>query len=146
MATNETYVKASPEAVFGVLADARSYGHWVVGSSRTERVEGEWPEQGSFFQHVQGAFGIGLRDTTSVISVDPPREIVLEARIRPFAVNRVELRLRPHASGTRITIVEYATGGIAGLLYNPLLDRLTWLRNGEALRRLRKMAEEGRTA
>jgi hypothetical protein len=42
-------------------------------------------------------------------------------------------------------MVEYPTGGLAEKLSNPLMDLLLHLRNLESLRRLRRMAEEGRT-
>ena len=145
MSINETYVDAPPEAVFAVLADPYSYGHWVVGSSKTRGVDGDWPKPGARFHHVQGLFGIGLPDNTSVVSATPPRTIVLEARIRPFAVNKVELRLFPRGRGTKVVMVEYPIGGLAAKLHNPLIELSLKLRNVEALRRLRKMAEEGRT-
>jgi uncharacterized protein YndB with AHSA1/START domain len=142
VATNQTYVKAPPEAVFDVLADPESYGHWVVGASRTEPHWGEWPEEGAQFRHVQGVLGLGLSDTTRVVCANRPRQVVLEARVAPFAINKVEVRLRPHGDGTRVTLVEYPIGGIAGLLHNPVLDGLTRLRNRLSLRRLARMAEE----
>jgi uncharacterized protein YndB with AHSA1/START domain len=145
MSVNETYVDAAPEAVFDVLADPFSYGHWVVGSSETRDADGDWPSPGSKFLHTQGLFGVGLPDSTSVVSAERPRTLVLEARIRPFAVNKVELRLFPSGRGTKVVMVEYPTGGLAAKLHNPLIELSLKLRNLEALRRLRKMAEEGRT-
>jgi uncharacterized protein YndB with AHSA1/START domain len=145
MSQNETYVDAPPEAVFEVLADPFRYGRWVVGSSRIRRADANWPALGSKFNHIQGLFGIGWPDNTEVMAVTRPRKLVLEARIRPFAVNKVELRLLPSGAGTRVVMVEYPTGGLAGRLRNPLFDAALWLRNVEALRRLRRLAEEGRT-
>jgi uncharacterized protein YndB with AHSA1/START domain len=145
MSITETYVEAPPEAVFEVLSDPQSYAHWVVGASRTRKADSAWPEPGTKFHHTQGFFGIGLPDHTEVLKSTPPRRLVLEARIRPFAVNRVDLRLHERGSGTRVTMVEYPTGGIAKLVDNPLIDFALHLRNIESLRRLRRMAEEGRT-
>src|SRR3954447_1889851 len=145
MSVNETYVDATPEAVFDVLADPFSYGHWVVGASETRDADSDWPRPGSKFHHTQGAFGVGLPDSTSVVAAERPRTLVLEARIRPFAVNKVELRLYPSGRGTKVVMVEYPTGGIAARVENPLIELSLKLRNVEALRRLRKMAEEGRT-
>ena len=142
MAVTETWVDASPEAVFEVLADPRSYAHWVVGATRTRAADAAWPRPGTRFHHTQGLFGIGLRDNTEVIASNPPRQLVLEARIRPLAVNKVELRLRPRGSGTRVTMVEYPIGGMAAMVDNPLMDKLIHLRNLESLRRLRRMAED----
>jgi uncharacterized protein YndB with AHSA1/START domain len=145
MSVNETYVEAPPEAVFEVLSDPFGYGHWVVGSSKIRRADANWPEQGSKFNHIQGFFGIGWPDNTEVVSVTPPRTLVLEARIRPFAVNKVEMRLTPSGNGTKVVMVEYPTGGFARKLPGALTDAGLWLRNVEALRRLRKLAEQGRT-
>ncbi len=145
MSVNEIYVDAPPEAVFDVLADPFEYGHWVVGSSKIRGADGDWPEPGSKFHHVQGMFGVGLPDSTLVVSAERPRTLVLEARIRPFAVNKVELRMYPSGRGTKLVMVEYPTGGLAAKLSNPLVDLALKLRNVESLRRLRKMAENGRS-
>jgi uncharacterized protein YndB with AHSA1/START domain len=138
----ETYVDAPPEAVFDVLSDPLSYAHWVVGATRVRAADRTWPRPGSRFHHTQGVFGLGLPDNTEVLASNRPRQLVLEARIRPFAVNKVELRLRPRGSGTRVTMIEYPTGGLAAIVHNPLMDKVTHLRNLESLRRLRRLAEE----
>jgi uncharacterized protein YndB with AHSA1/START domain len=143
MSITETYVEAPPEAVFEVLSDPQSYAHWVVGASRTRKADSAWPEPGTKFHHTQGFFGIGLPDNTEVLKSTPPRRLVLEARIRPFAVNKVEMRLFPSGEGTRVVMVEYPTGGLAAKLHNPLMEAGLWLRNFESLRRLRKLAENG---
>jgi uncharacterized protein YndB with AHSA1/START domain len=145
MSVTETYVNAPPDAVFRVLSDPCSYAHWVVGASRTRKADSGWPRPGTRFHHTQGFFGIGVPDNTEVVSSDPPRELVLEARIRPFAVNKVEMRMRPRGAGTHVTMVEYPTGGLMRRVPRRLTDVALHLRNVESLRRLRKMAEEGRT-
>jgi uncharacterized protein YndB with AHSA1/START domain len=144
MSVTKTYVDAPPEAVFDVLADPQSYAHWVVGASRTRKADAAWPEPGTRFHHTQGAFGIGLPDNTEVLVSKRPQRLVLEARIRPFAVNKVEMRLRSRGSGTNVTMIEYPTGGLAKLVPGPLVDLALHLRNLESLRRLRRMAEERR--
>jgi uncharacterized protein YndB with AHSA1/START domain len=144
MSVTQTYVDAPPETVFEVLADPNSYAHWVVGASRTRKADAAWPKRGTKFHHTQGLFGIGLPDHTEVLAVTRPRRLVLEARMRPFAVNKVDLRLHKRGSGTRVTMVEYPTGGIAKLVDNPLMHLALHLRNLESLRRLRRMAEAPR--
>ena len=145
MSVNETYVDAAPEAVFDVLSDPRSYAHWVVGASRMRKADATWPKPGSKFHHTQGAFGVGLPDNTEVLASTPPRRLVMEARIRPFAVNKVEMQLLPRGGGTRVRMIEYPTGGLAKLVPRPLTDLMLHVRNIESLRRLRRMAEDGRT-
>ena len=143
MSVTKTYVNASPSAVFDVLADPNTYQHWVVGATRIRKAAANWPKVGAKFHHTQGAFGIGLPDNTEVVSSKPPRQLVMHARIRPFAVNKVEMRLRPKGSGTQVTMVEYPIGGLAEKLDNPLLHAALHVRNVESLRRLRRMAEDG---
>jgi uncharacterized protein YndB with AHSA1/START domain len=145
MSVTETYVDAPPDAVFDVLADPKSYAHWVVGASRTRKADATWPKPGSKFHHTQGMFGIGLPDNTEVISSNRPQRLVMEARIRPFAVNKVEMRLQSRGGGTRVTMIEYPTGGLAKLVPAPVTNALLHVRNIEALRRLRRLAEDGRT-
>ena len=142
MAENHAYVDAPPDAVFDVLADAGSYAHWVVGSSEIRGTEGAWPEPGSKFHHTQGAFGVGLKDSTTAVVANRPRQLVMEARFRPLMVAKVELRLRPRGSGTHVTMVEYPIDGPVAKVHNALLDRAIWARNLESLRRLRKLAEQ----
>lgn len=142
MAENHTYVDAPPDAVFDVLADADSYAHWVVGSSEIRGTEGDWPEPGSRFHHTQGAYGVGLKDSTESIAANRPRQLVMEVRFRPFMIGKVEMRLRPHGRGTHVTMVEYPIGGPIAKVNNALIDRAIWARNIESLRRLRKLAEQ----
>jgi uncharacterized protein YndB with AHSA1/START domain len=143
MSETHTHVKAEPDAVFDVLADPKSYAHWVVGSTRIRRAERKWPEPGAVFHHTQGALGVGLKDDTEVIASNRPRQIVLEVRARPFWIGKVEMRLRPSGDGTHVTMIEYPVSGFVKPFHNPLLDRLLHLRNVESLRRLRKLAESG---
>ena len=142
MATNTTYIAASPERVWEVLGDPQSYGHWVVGSSRTRHVKGRWPNKGSIFGHVQGLGPIGLRDTTEVVESRRPSRIVLEIRVRPILVGRVELGLEPHGEGTWLSMTEHQFGGLIGRPFGPLAEPALLARNIESLRRLRRMAEK----
>jgi uncharacterized protein YndB with AHSA1/START domain len=141
MASNHVYIAKPPETVWEVLADPGSYAHWVVGSSKTRLVEGSWPARGSVFHHTQGIGPLGLRDTTEVIESERPSRLVLEIRMRPFLVGRVELSLDHHGAGTWLTIRESPFAGLAGRFGGPVLEPLLALRNMESLRRLRRLAE-----
>lgn len=142
MAWNEIEVAAPPDAVFDVLADPSSYGHWVVGSSEIRAADADWPAAGSTFHHTQGAYGRGVKDTTSVIASSRPRGIVLEVRMRPFWIAKVEMRLRPRGGRTHVTMIEYPVGGLVAPAFNRLFDLIVRLRNAESLRRLKRLAEE----
>src|SRR3954451_21888989 len=45
---------APPDEVFAVLADARSYGEWVVGSKDVRAADPGFPAPGSRFPHSVG--------------------------------------------------------------------------------------------
>jgi uncharacterized protein YndB with AHSA1/START domain len=136
-------VDSPPEAVFAVLADPDSYGHWVVGSKEILAAEGNWPTAGATFHHTQGTVGINLKDTTSVVEAQPPHHLVLEVRARPWIVSVVELSLEAVGQGrTRVRMYEHPTGGLARRVWNPVLDRLMHTRNAESLRRLGRLAAE----
>jgi uncharacterized protein YndB with AHSA1/START domain len=143
VATNRAYVDAGRERVWEVLAEPQSYAHWVVGSSRTRRVVGSWPATGSRFEHRQGFGPVGLRDTTEVVESRPPALLVLEVRVRPLLVGRVELRLDPHGEGTWLSMSEHQFGGLVGRVAGSLLEPALLVRNVEAMRRLRRLAERG---
>jgi uncharacterized protein YndB with AHSA1/START domain len=140
VARNEIHAAVPPRDVFAVLADPRLYGNWVVGASTTRGVEGRWPDVGAVLHHTQAWL---LRDTTSVIASEPPARLVLEARARPLAVARVDIRLEPEDGGTRIVLDERPTGGLAGALPSWMTEPGMALRNRETVRRLRRLAEIG---
>ena len=150
MARNQTFIDASPEEVFEVLADPDSYGEWVVGSKEIRDAEPEWPAQGSRFHHTVGLGPLTIRDHTSVEELERPRRLVLRAKTRPIGAARVELQLEPEGTGTRVTMLEDSEGGFAGGLLAPAMGLLARGRNVESLRRLKDLAEsravEGRRA
>lgn len=146
MATNCTRIEASPEEVFAVLADARTYEHWVVGCDDIRGVEGDWPAVDSKFFHTVGAGPIKVSDNTKVVEVETNKRLVLEARARPAGVAKVIFRLTPVEGGTDVEIEEYAIRGVAKMLDNPLQNGLIKMRNVETLRRLAKQVEQRRSA
>lgn len=144
MATNSLTIPATPDEVFAVLADARTYQHWIVGCHHIRAVEGDWPAVGSRFFHTVGVGPIKTSDNTTVLEVDPPHKLVLEARARPAGVAKVIFTLRAVDDGTEVEIDEYPTKGAAKVIHNPMQDRFIKVRNIETLRRLEKQVMERR--
>lgn len=144
MATNWHTIAATPEEVFAVLADARTYVHWIVGCDDIRSVEGDWPAAGSRFFHTVGFGPVKTRDNTKVLEVDPPHKLVLEARARPAGIVKVIFTLRPVAGGTEVEIDEYPVRGVAKVTHNPVQDGLIRVRNIESLRRLEKQVVQRR--
>ena len=141
MACNETHVDVPRERVFELLADGRRYADWVVGADRVRSVEPGWPAPGSKFHHTVGAGPVKLNDSTSVLEVDAPKRILLDARARPLGRARVDIELQEHEGGTLVVMREELASGPA--LLKRLTDPLIRLRNVEALRRLKEIVEPG---
>lgn len=141
MSRNEIHIDATPDRVFAVLADGRSYGHWVVGSSEIREVEPGFPAVGTRFHHKVGFGPFKVADHTRVEVSDPPRRLQLRAKARPLGTAKVVIELRPDDGGTRVTMVEDAADRLTALVFNPLTHLLVRGRNAESLRRLRELAE-----
>jgi uncharacterized protein YndB with AHSA1/START domain len=139
---NTIHVDTPPSAVYAVLADPDSYGHWVVGSSQIRDAEGGWPSEGATFHHTQGVWKVGIKDSTSVIDSEPNRRLILEVRARPLVVAKVKLELEADQAGTEVRMTEVPVRGLLGRLRNPVVDKAISLRNAQSLRRLRRLAEQ----
>src|SRR6478609_11845980 len=141
MATNERTIKATPDAVWDVLADGWLYPLWVVGASRMREVDDHWPAVGSQLHHSVGTWPLLVDDTTEVVHVVPGFLLQLHARARPTGVAEVTIRLEAAGTETDVVIVEDAISGPGTLLPKAVRDpMLTW-RNVETLRRLAYVAE-----
>ena len=145
MARNTTHIDAPPDAVFAVLADANTYDNWVVGCKEIRTVEDGWPTPGTKFHHTVGVGPVATADYTEVITIDPPRFLALRARARPLGTAKVTFELGAEGEGTGIVMIEEPLSDWTKRLWNPVLDRLTHVRNVETLRRLKKLAEERAT-
>jgi len=143
MPVNTIDVRCAPDAVFAVLSDPESYGHWVVGAADIRDADPGWPAPGTKFHHTQGIRGVGLKDTTSAVEVDPPRRIVLEVRARPLLIAEVAIAIAPNGNGggTRVTMTERPLSGLIARIYNRAIDRLVAVRNDVSLRRLKELCE-----
>ncbi|HMA47100.1 MAG TPA: SRPBCC family protein [Frankiaceae bacterium] len=140
-AVAHAHVPATPEQVFGVLADGRSYAYWVLGARRIRSVDPGWPAPGTRIHHALGFLGIEpVRDSTVVRAVEPGSLLDLQARMWPFGEVRIVLRLEPEDGGTRVTMEERPVKGPADRVHNPLLALALKLRNTWALRRLARLA------
>jgi hypothetical protein len=139
---NETWFDATPEQVWHYVGDARTYPDWVVGAAESRKVDSTYPKPGATLHHTQGVPRIGLKDTSSVVSSDPPRDLELEVRVRPFAVNGVRFILDGDGNGrTHVTMLEWPKYGLAARLMGPLFVPALQVRNAETLRRLKKLSE-----
>jgi uncharacterized protein YndB with AHSA1/START domain len=143
VSTTSTHIDASPERVFDVLDDARTYEFWVVGCKDIRDVDPDWPAEGSAFHHSVGVGPVTVKDSTTIVERQRPRVLELRARARPAGIARVHFEVVPSGSGARVTIAEAPIEGLPAKLHNPVQDHLIHRRNQETLRRLKWLAERG---
>ncbi len=131
----------APAAVWDALADAQTYGDWVVGSKRIRAADASWPAPGSRFHHTVGVGPLSLDDHTESLEADPPTLLRLRAKARPLGTAQVTLELTASNGGTYVRMTENPDGLSAVLGINPLVHLLTMVRNAESLRRLEAVAK-----
>ncbi len=141
MSRNRTHVDAPPEAVFAVLDDPWSYPQWVVGSRRIRAVDPSWPLEGARFHHAVGSPAGEVKDSSKILERDPPRRMLLEARVRPAAVAEVDIQVRPDGNGSEVVLDETPKDGALARLPPAVTEPLLALRNEWSLRRLRRLVE-----
>jgi uncharacterized protein YndB with AHSA1/START domain len=142
MAVNEIHIDTSPERVFAVLADWRSYGDWVVGSRHMRGADPGFPAAGTRFHHQVGVGPLHLNDHTKVLEVDQPRKLILKAKARPLGTAVVDMTMEPEGNGTRVIMREDPGDKLTAFVFNPLTHLLVRGRNVESLQRLKRLAEQ----
>jgi hypothetical protein len=143
---NQTWFNTTPDAIWRYVGDARTYPDWVVGAAESRKVDPGFPKPGATLYHTQGVPKIGLKDTSTVVSVEPAKDLELEVRIRPFAVNGVRFILDGDGNGrTHVTMLEWPKSGPLGR-FGPLFTFALQLRNAETLRRLKNLSERSAAA
>ncbi|MCW2831352.1 MAG: polyketide cyclase [Aeromicrobium sp.] len=141
MSVNTRTIRATPEQVWGVLADGWTYPLWVVGASRIRDVDEGWPAVGTKIHHSVGVWPALIDDTTSVLEVEPQHRIRLRARGWPIGEAEVEIELRPSGAHTEVVIKEQAVAGPGVLVPEPLKGLSLKWRNTETLRRMAYICE-----
>lgn len=143
MAVVERVIRATPEQVFGVLSDGWTYADWVVGTAHIRDVDSVWPQTGAELHHKAGLWPFELRDKTVVLDSDPPRELVMRARLWPWGEATVRFTLEPHGvAGTKVRLEEDFAAGPLRWIRTKVNDLMLHYRNREALRRLSDFAEK----
>ena len=140
MAITRRVMQVTPQQVFDVLRDGRTYGHWVVGTRAIRDVDAGWPAEGTRLHYTVGYRPLRKDDVTTSKEYEPDTRLALEARAWPAGTASVVISVEPVGGGTRVSIDEAPLRGPAKLLHNPLADLLIHVRNVETLRRLESLA------
>jgi len=137
-------IDADRETVFDHLVEPRTYPFWLTGAQEIREVDDDWPRVGSGFAHRVGLGPIQVHDTTTVVEIEAPTELVLHAAIGPIGSASVRFRL----IGSHPTEVVFeetpATGTVrlVSLTLGRLLVRTSiWGRNRVSLERLKQLIE-----
>lgn len=144
MARNEVFISASPSTVFDVLSDPRAYPEWVPGTRAVRSADARWPQEGTAFEYVAGAPGVGITDRTRVVAALPPVMLELRVRLGRFFTVRAAIELAPEGNGTRLVLVEEPASRVLSILIGPAGHFIIKVRNVEALNRLKRIAEARR--
>jgi len=145
MSVNYRVVNASPDDVFGVLADGWSYAAWVVGTSRIRAVGSSWPRAGSAIHHSFGLWPLVIDDVTTVDLWDAPRTAIMHAQGGPLGRTRIRFDVQVNRHGTVIRLIEDVVSGPALPVPRVVRDAVGRVRNRETLRRLAFLAEGAMT-
>lgn len=130
----------TPEQVFDVLRDGKSYAYWVVGTRAIRDVDPGWPIEGTRLHYTVG-YGLLRKDgVTTSRAYEPDLRLELEAHAWPAGTARIVLRAEPAPEGTLVSIDEAPHRGPARRLHNPAADLAIKIRNVETLRRLEALA------
>jgi hypothetical protein len=122
-------------AVFGCLADPRSYPSWLVGAQRIRHVDGGFPAPGAKFDHSVGPSPqLTVDDHSRSIAVEDDRRLVLYVRAGLFR-GKVEFVLETRSdNATEIVMRERLLGPTA--VVAPLLRPTLSARNRRSLQQL----------
>jgi hypothetical protein len=141
MTVNRRTIPAAPAAVFKVLGNGWLFPVWVVGASRMRAVDAHWPAVGARIHHSVGAWPALIDDYTELQEWDPPRRVVMRARLWPIGEAKVELEVEPADGGCSVTMTETPTSGPFAWAPRALVDASVKVRNVETLNRLAYLAE-----
>jgi carbon monoxide dehydrogenase subunit G len=134
-------VNAAPDVVWSVLADAATYGEWVVGTKHIERADANWPDPGAQLEYALGVGPIAVGDRTIVVKSERPRMLVLRAEFRRLGAATIKLELEPHGELTRVLMDEAPIEGVVDAVHTRISDAALKRRNEAALDRLKRLAE-----
>ncbi|ULR48142.1 SRPBCC family protein [Streptomyces deccanensis] len=141
MAVRHRLIKVSPQTVWDVLADGTRYAEWVVGTSASEPVRGQWPQVGSAIAYEIRVGPWRLSNETVVRYCDEGSELGLEARAGVLGTARISVELRPWGPYCLVIADEHPLQGVGGKLHNVGVEALIQVRHRTMLARLARLCE-----
>ncbi|KQW03412.1 SRPBCC family protein [Streptomyces sp. Root369] len=141
MAVRHRLIKVSPSAVWAVLADGHRYAEWVVGTSHSEPVRGQWPHQDAAIRFQVPLGPLKLVNETVVRRCEEGVSLELEAHAGPLGTARIAIELRPWGEHCLAIVDEHPLQGAGGRLHNVGFEALIQMRHRTMLARLARLCE-----
>ena len=151
MAVRHRLIKVSPRTVWDVLADGSRYAEWVVGTSSSEPVRGQWPQVGSAIAYEIRVGPVRLGNETVVRYCEEGVELGLEGglglvdefanRAGVLGTARISVELRPWGPYCLVITDEHPLQGVGGKLHNVGVEAVLQLRHRTLLARLARLCE-----
>ncbi|MFG2606435.1 SRPBCC family protein [Streptomyces sp. NPDC048514] len=142
MAVRHRLIKASPAAVWDVLADGSRYADWVVGTASSYPKRGRWPQEEAAigYEIRLGPFRVG--NETIVRRCREGSVLELEAQAGFLGTARIAIELREWGRYTLVIVDEHPLQGAGGTLHNAGFEVLIQLRHRAMLARLAAACED----
>ncbi|WP_333741811.1 SRPBCC family protein [Streptomyces sp. IBSBF 2806] len=142
MAVRHRLIKVSPQTVWAVLSDGGRYADWVVGTSSSEPVRGQWPQVGAAIGYEVRFGPLRLTNETVVRHCEEGSELELEAHAGVLGTARIAIELRPWGEHCLVIVDEHPLQGAGGRFHNAGAEALIQLRHRAMLARLARVCEE----
>ncbi|MEV0238841.1 SRPBCC family protein [Streptomyces sp. NPDC050674] len=143
MAVRHHLIRVPPAAVWDVLADGNRYAEWVVGTSESHPVRGQWPRTGAAIRYEVRLGPVHLDNETVVRHCEQGTRLELEAHAGVLGTARVAIELRPWGEHCLVILDEHPLRGAGGRLHNVGFEALIQLRHRTMLARLARLCEAG---
>ncbi|GAB2756121.1 SRPBCC family protein [Streptomyces bullii] len=142
MAVRHQLIKVSPSAVWAVLADGSRYAEWVVGTSGSHPVRGQWPYVDAAIRYQVSLGPVKLSNETVVRRCEEGVCLELEAQAGVLGTARIAIELRPWGEHCLVIVDEHPLRGAGGRLHNVGFEALLQLRHRAMLARLARLCED----
>ncbi|MDQ0815028.1 uncharacterized protein YndB with AHSA1/START domain [Streptomyces sp. B3I7] len=142
MAVRHRLIETAPENVWSVLADGTRYADWVVGTSSSTPVRGDWPELDSAIGYEVRLGPLTFHNETVVRRCVEGSVLELEAHAGPLGTARIAIELRSWGEYTLVIVDEHPLRGAGRAVHNMAVETVIQLRHRAMLARLAKVCEE----
>lgn len=143
MAVLNVLIERSPEQVWEVLSEGRTYAEWVAGTQHIHHVDDRWPGPGA---QIHYTFGVGrwtIDDVTIVRLMEPCRRLELEAHAGRLGTARISIELLAWGEDRTVVIIdEHPLTGPGAWWHSAPLDAALRLRNRRMMRSLARIVTE----